>query len=154
MQADLRVDDNEHREVTPPRRKPPFCGYEALNVVHSNLKLAYDNSYTRPIFRCIGVSRGTMWAWFANGQLSVKGAVRLRDHIKRTMEYLAIAEATLTRSLNEYDKKPSRRGGFLAIKDHGDGLPPHSQSSQVLMKLGVYDGKPVGRPKSKPLIAA
>jgi hypothetical protein len=93
-----------------------------------------------------------MWNWFSVGRISPNGTLRLRDHIRRTIEHLSVAERILTKSLDELAKQPKRRGGFFAIKDHGDGLPPHDMQAPTLMALGIYEGKPVGRRKS--LIAA
>jgi len=140
--------------ATPPQGKERSQTAIDTDFIRDNLKAVYGGWYAKPVALAIGVSRRTVIDWFYKKRISAAGERKLLAHVNWMIEQLQYVETAITAQIDSREKRPKRHTGFLAIKDHGDGLPPHSQSSHVLAKLGVYDGKPVGRPKSKSLIAA
>jgi hypothetical protein len=149
MPASLQVNiDSERSEVKPPQVEPRQPSSTDTDFIRNSLKAIYGGWYSRPIGLSIGVSHRTVQDWFYKKRISAAGERKLLAHVNRMIEHLRYVEMALTAEIDGRAKKPKRHTGFLAVKDHGDGLPPHNQVSQVLTQLGIYSGKPIGVRKS------
>lgn len=141
---------HEHAAVIPPAKK-----IDASRMIAIAIKEAFSGRYARSIAYAVGVKRTTVAAWFCNTypprRIPLKHERTMLAHFDRTIEGLQRARTLVAADIAERERQPRRLRGMLAVRDHGDGLPPHNQQGPTLAKLGLIDISRLGRPlKSKP----
>ncbi len=136
----LLEDANSNIQFTSPQKplhRTKSVGW--LNV-RSHLTTAFANNHNRIISFAVGVPIKTFRQWMSGHCRPPIGKLReIISFVERSERALHDARMWLLTELERREREPVKRPGFMIVKDHGDGLPPHNQRYATLLALGLVE---------------